>query len=76
MGESAERAAEPLTRASGTVGKQMSDDGADGGQKKGTVHMNDEIDLEQDYRKHVEAVLRQEAVFWEESEDGSEKCSA
>ena len=38
--------------------------------------MDDEIDLEQDYRKHVEAVLRQEAVFWEESEDGSEKCSA
>ena len=34
--------------------------------------MNDEIDLEQEYRKHVGEVLRKELEIWEDDEIWSE----
>ena len=62
-----------LTRASeGAAGKQIDEDGTEVGLEEGTTHMNDEIDLEQEYRKHVREVLRKDAEIRENNEIGSE----
>ena len=58
-----------LARASGgAAGNQVDEDGLE----EGTTHMNDEIGLEEEYRKHVKKVLKKEVAIWEDNEMGSE----